>query len=184
MNMTDAPDPEEAIAICPVIHWRGTVWRAHKRRYPALDPTGSSLITGRYNRAPDRYPDNASWLALYLALGPEVCLGEILRNTTQELMPGLNTYRISEIDVELDTIIDCRNIAALGISLDDLMNDHDYTLSQRLGAAALAMGVEGLLVPSATRLGDNLVVFPTQLRPKSRLEVVGSRDPVLYVERS
>jgi RES domain-containing protein len=99
-------------------------------------------------------------------------------------MARLNTYRISEIDVELSAVIDCRNIAAVGISLDDLLNDHDYTLSQRIGAAALAMGAEGLLVPSATRLGDNLVIFPTQLRAGSRLDVVGSRDPLLYVERS
>jgi hypothetical protein len=101
-----------------------------------------------------------------------------------ESMPRLNTYRISEIEVELEMVIDCREIAALGISLDHLLNDLDYTVSQRLGAAALAMGAEGLLVPSATRLGDNLVVFPTQLRPDSRLDVVSSRDPLLYVERS
>ena len=99
-------------------------------------------------------------------------------------MPRLNTYRLSEIEVELSKVVDCRNITALGISLDDLLNDLDYTVSQRIGAAALAMGAEGLLVPSATWLGDNLVVFPTQLCPDSRLEIVGSRDPVLYVERS
>jgi RES domain-containing protein len=98
-------------------------------------------------------------------------------------MPDLNTYWISKIEVELSSVIDCREIATLGISLDDLLNDHDYTTSQRLAASALTMGAEGLLVPSATRLGDNLVVFPTQFRPDSRLNVTSSRDPVLYVER-
>ncbi len=39
------------------------------------------------------------------------------------------------------------------------------------------------LVPSATRLGDNLVLFPRQLRPDSRVSVVSSRDPQLYVSR-
>lgn len=95
----------------------------------------------------------------------------------------LNTYRITEVRVQLSEIIDCREIAARGISLDNLLNDHDYTMSQRLGAAVLATGAEGLLVPSATRLGDNLVVFPTNLRPESVLEVIASRDPVLFVER-
>ncbi len=99
-------------------------------------------------------------------------------------MSRLNIYRISEIDVELNAVIDCREIAALGICLDALLNDLDYTVPQRIAAAALATGAEGLLVPSATRLGDNLVVFPDQLHPDSRLEIVGSRDPVLYVERS
>lgn len=178
------PNPEEIIVQCPVIPWRGTVWRAHRRKFLALDPTGARLYSGRYHRAISGYPAGESWLALYLALGPDVSLGEILRNMPPELMPELNTYRISEIDIELGSVIDYRNIAALGITLDNLLNDLDYTTSQRLGAATLAMGVEGMLVPSATRLGDNLVVFPDQLHPDSRLDVVGSRDPVLYVERS
>lgn len=98
-------------------------------------------------------------------------------------MSRLNLYRISEIEVDFATIVDCRDLEATGISLNDLLDDHDYTMSQRLGAAVIATGAEGLLVPSATRLGDNLVVFPTNLRPESRLEIIASRDPMLYVER-
>lgn len=183
MSADAAPTPEEIIVTCPVSRWRGTVWRAHRRKFPALDPTGARLYTGRFHRASDLFSEHDSWLALYLSLGSEICLGEILRNTPPELMFELNTYRITEVRVQLSEIIDCREIAARGISLDNLLNDHDYTMSQRLGAAVLATGAEGLLVPSATRLGDNLVVFPTNLRPESVLEVIASRDPVLFVER-
>ena len=50
-------------------------------------------------------------------------------------------------------------------------------------AAALKGSLEGLIVPSATRLGDNLILFPENLRASSRIEIVSSRDPRLYVER-
>jgi hypothetical protein len=61
------------------------------------------------------------------------------------------------------------------------VHDTDYETTQALGAAANSRGLEGLLVPSATRLGDNLIVFPHNLRSESRIDVVSSRDPRLYV---
>jgi hypothetical protein len=64
------------------------------------------------------------------------------------------------------------------------VHDTDYEATQAIGAAAFADGLEGLLVPSATRLGDNLILFPDNLRAGSRIEVVSSRDPRLYVQRS
>lgn len=98
-------------------------------------------------------------------------------------MPRLNEYRLSEIAVVLSAVIDCRDLTALGIASDTLLIDLDYSASQHLSAAAIGLGAEGILVPSATRLGDNLIVFPDNLRPESRLDIVGSRDPVLYVDR-
>lgn len=122
-------------------------------------------------------------MELYLALSPEVSLGEVLRHFTPELLPQLNEYRLSELDVELETVLDCRDPAAFGLSAEDLIRDFDFTMTQEIAAAAIAQGAEGILVPSASGLGDNLVVFPAQLRSGSRLAVVGSRDPRLYVPR-
>ena len=99
-------------------------------------------------------------------------------------MPRLNEYRLSEIAIDLSFVIDCRDLTTLGITVGDLLSDLDYSTSQHIGAAAVSLGAEGLLVPSATRLGDNLIIFPDNLRSESRLEVISSRDPVLYVERS
>ena len=98
-------------------------------------------------------------------------------------MPQLNEYRLSELDVELEAILDCRDATALWLSHEDLMRDYDFAITQEIAAAAIAQGAEGILVQSATGLGDNLVVFPAQLRGASRLAVVGSRDPRLYVPR-
>ena len=56
-----------------------------------------------------------------------------------------------------------------------------FQLPQRLAELALVRGAEGLRVPSATRLGANLIVFPLNLQPTSALSVVGSRAPRLYI---
>jgi hypothetical protein len=50
--------------------------------------------------------------------------------------------------------------------------------SEQAGTAAGAT-----IVPSAIRLGDNLIVFPDRLLSEASLEIVGERDPALYVPR-
>jgi hypothetical protein len=62
------------------------------------------------------------------------------------------------------------------------MNDHDYSIPQSVSAALRNRGAEALLVPSATLLGANLVVFPDRLLDGSNLEVLASRETRLYVE--
>ncbi len=99
-------------------------------------------------------------------------------------MPSLNDYRLSELSVRVRAVLDCRDPAPLGLPFDDLVHDTDYGAARAIGAAAFADGLEGLLVPSATRLGDNLILFPDNLRADFRIEVVSSRDPRLYVQRS
>jgi RES domain-containing protein len=176
-------DAEAAVARCPVIPWSGSAWRAHRRRYSPVDPGGSLRISGRYNRGLDQFPEDQAWPALYLALGRDICLGEIVRHLTPELLPTLNDYRVSEIAVHLQAALDARNPQQLGLPHTALWHDTDYSMPQALAAAALALGVEALLVPSATRLGDNLVVFTRQLRAASSLAVQGSVDPRLFISR-
>ena len=161
--------------------WHGVAWRIHRRRYAATDPGGSLKVSGRYHRGSDRFAPEATWSALYLALSPETALGELVRHITPELLPHLNGYRISELAVTLEAVVDCRDAARLGLSPAALVEDRDLETTQQIGAAVDAAGFEGLLVPSATALGGNLVVFPAQLRERSRLDIVGSRDPRLFV---
>ena len=156
----------------------------HRRKYDALDPTGTRFTSGRYHRAPDQFDSSDCWSALYLSLVPEVTVGEVLRNTPVERIAALNSYRLSEIAAGFETIIDCRVVTDLGIPFDALVREGDFILTQEIALNALRSGAEGVLVPSATRLGDNLVIFPDNMKPGSRLEVIGSRDPVLYVERT
>ncbi len=172
-----------AMAKIQPLSWNGKAWRFHRRTYGATDSGGALLVSGRYHRAPDQFSRSEVWVALYLALRPEVSLGEILRHFDPQLLPQLNEYRLSEIDVELEAVLDCRNAAALGLSPEDLVRDYDFATTQEIAAAAIVHGAEGILVPSATGLGDNLVVFPAQLRGGSRLAVAGSRDPKLHIPR-
>ncbi|CAN5119351.1 hypothetical protein BH23CHL1_BH23CHL1_05180 [soil metagenome] len=158
----------------------------HKRRYNPDDPGGSRKVSGRFHRGLDRFPEAQTWSVLYLSLAAEASLAEILRHSLADidLLPEMNNYRLSEFFVRLEAVVDCRDTARHGPLVSWFEHPTDYSVSQSFGGAALAVGAEGLLVPSATRLGDNLVIFPTQLRPDSRLDVVSSRDPLLYVERA
>lgn len=184
MPVPEGWDVSVAVAACPVVGWEGHVWRMHKRKYPATSPGGARKVSGRYNRGLDLFPEDQSFAALYLATALEICLGEIYRHVTPELLPSLNDYRISELSVRLEAVLDCRDPARLELILDRLVHDTDFEATQAIGAAAFAASFEGLLVVSATRLGDNLILFPDHLRANSQVMVVSSRDPRLYVERS
>ena len=172
-----------AISNLKAAPWKGHAWRFHGRRYDAIDSAGSRLVSGRYNRGSDQFPEAEVWAALYLALRAEVALGEIVRHIFPDLLPKLNDFRLSELDVELQIVLDCRDAPTLGLEHDDLVRDYDFEVTQELATEAVAGDAEGMLVPSATQLGDNLIVFPARLLANSRLVVVDTRDPRLYVQR-
>lgn len=174
-------DAATAVANCPVGAWWGEAWRAHAPSYHATDAGGARRKSGRYHRAPDLFPDGPVWAVLYLALGRDVCLGEVIRNVSA--LP-VRSYRLTRLGIELAAVLDCRDVAALGLTLDDLVNNADYDTPQHLAAAAFALGVEGMLVPSATLIGDNLIVFVDRLRPDSRIEVLDSVEPNLAKQGS
>jgi len=172
-----------AIAKLKPVPWKGKAWRFHRRLYDALDAAGSLLVSGRFNRGTDQFPEDQTWSALYLALGSEVALGEIMRHVPPELLEKLNDFRLSELDVDLSAVLDCRDATTIGLTVDDLVRDYDFETTQQLASAAIARNLEGILVPSATGLGENLIVFPGSMRATSLLAVVDSRDPRLYVKR-
>lgn len=91
--------------------------------------------------------------------------------------------RLSRLSVQVGAILDCRDAGAMGLTPDDLLHDTDYHVTQQIGAASVALGVEGILVPSATLLGDNLVLWVSQMSPTSRVVMLSSEDPRLYVPR-
>lgn len=159
------------------------MWRAHRRIYEATDHGGSLRFSARYHRGLDQFPRGKVWPAIYLALAPEGSLGEILRHVSAANLADLNAYRLTELEVDLSAVLDCRDAAPLGLRPKDLVDDYDFTVTQQLAAAAIAERAEGVLVPSATGLGDNLVIFPGQLRGTSSLTIVGSRDLRLFVPR-
>src|SRR5438477_6893612 len=177
-------DASGAIATLPLSQWQGSAWRMHKRKYPATDPGGSLKVSGRYNRGTDRFPVEEVWPALYQSCSAEVCLGEVVRHVASPAqLAALNDYHLSELSLRLHLALDCRDIGALGLDVQDLLHETDYTAPQALAAAAVTRGAEALWVPSATQLGENLIVLTVLLRSDSVVELVGSRSPSLYVSR-
>jgi RES domain-containing protein len=183
MTGAETWDAKSALAGQALVPWQGPAWRYHRRSYAPTDASGSLLVSGRYHRAADSFLASDTWPALYLALSPEIALGEVLRHFNPQLMPRLNQYRLTELNVDLEAVLDCRDAAALGLDAGALVQDYDFATTQALAAAAIAIGAEALLVASATALGDNLVLFAGRLHSSSRLTVVRSRNPRLYVRR-
>ena len=183
MTQPERWDAEAALGGLQEGPWAGSAWRFHRGAYGPTDAGGSLLVSGRYHRASDQFARSDVWAALYLALAPEVSLGEILRHFSPELLPTLRGYRVTELEVELQSVLDCREASTLGLSPEDLVKDYDFETTHAIASAAIARGAEAILVRSATGLGDNLVAFPAQFRRASRLTVVRSRDPRLYVPR-
>lgn len=170
--MTAAPwDAVGALAPLPVVPWNGDVWRVHLARFAPDDATGSTIASGRFHRAHAQYPTTAHWRALYLSLGPDIPIGEILRRFgPHRPFAGLRSYRRTRLHANLSAVLDCRDLAALGLAEDELLDDLNYDIGHALGLAAFQRGAEGILVPSATRAGDNLIVLPDNLRSTARIE--------------
>jgi RES domain-containing protein len=180
-SATQGWDARRAVARADIIPIKQAVWRGHRRRYGALDPGGSLLKSGRFHQAGDQFPNGPTWPALYTACELAAALGEIQRSIVQQ--DDLISYRFTEIWAQLERVLDCRDLDAIGVRFDDIFDDYDYSLGQQLGRAATDQEVEALLVPSATRLGDNLVIFPHLVRRRSVLVEVRSIDPNL-IKRS
>jgi hypothetical protein len=125
-----------------------------------------------------------TWPALYLGLSYGVCLGEVLRHMSRELFAQVNDYRFSKIRVDLRSVIDCRDLAAIRLPPEALLQDLDFSVGQKLASAARSRSCEAMLVPSATGFpDDNLIVFPDLLAPSSSMSVVDAVDPRLHVDR-
>lgn len=155
----------------------------HASRYAADDPGGSYRVSGRYNRGRDFFGEDEVFPAVYLASAPEVSLGEKQRHLVASNLPELNNQVLSELGVRLQYVYDLSEPEKVGINREALTDDYDYSFSQSLSAALREKGAEALLVPSATLLGTNLVVFPDRLRDGSSLGILASRATRLYVER-
>lgn len=97
-----------AIAGCPVRPWAGAVWRCHGRKYAGDDAAGSLLVTGRYHRGGDPFPEAETWPALYTALAIHVALGERIRHTTPASLQSLKTQRFSELEISLQRVLRAR----------------------------------------------------------------------------
>ena len=93
----------------------------------------------------------------------------VRRSASRNLVYLANNV-LSELEFELDRILDLSEPEAIGLTATDLTGS-DHQLCQEIAAAALERGHDGLLVPAAALAGLNLVVPPRNLPDSSRLRV-------------
>jgi hypothetical protein len=177
----------QVLLACPTIAWSGEVWRVHGRRFAATDPGGSLIVSGRYHRGRDNFPDDEVFAALYTSVGADVATWEMIRHSKST--SGIAMWQrfverdLSKLQVILEVVLDLRDPSVAGPTID-LLTGEDYTLSQAIAAATYDAGLEGLLVPTATAVGEtgadfNVVIFTANLRPGSKIRLLEKRTPNL-----
>jgi RES domain-containing protein len=150
------------------------LYRLMSARYPATSGEGARTLGGRW-KPPDSFP------TLYLASTLDTAVAEVRRafaaqGRALEEAVGLVVY---EFDVELNAVLDLRDIANLnsvGLSLDDVRSS-DRRRCQAVGDAAHFVGLEAICAPSATGPGEVMAIFTDKQHPQS---VIAPGKPSLW----
>lgn len=150
----------------PRTAWSGHAFRHVAPQYPPLSGEGARINGGRWN------PPN-SFATLYLGLSRETVVGEFNRLATKfGLAPSAFLPRVFyRYDVTLENALDFRAAdtrEALGLN-DRALSADPPSLCQQIGEAAFTGGREAILAPSATGIGDALVLYIDRLAPGTRL---------------
>jgi RES domain-containing protein len=169
---------------------RGTFFRSIDLHWllqgTPLSAIGSRIRGGRYNR-------KGAFEAFYIANTQETALYEteaIFKSAGIVVGVRQPPRVMLSLAYNLHDIVDLREptaLATLGITIDDLKQpwklaqaEDRPVLTQRIGAAARAVDVEALLVPSARAdAGTNLVVFPDRLLKRSSIDLFVGDEPTI-----
>lgn len=132
-------------------------------RNEILSMRGSLEHGGRYNV-------KNVFGALYLGKSPQVCQEEMRRGKkrTERML-------LAKVKVSLRRVLDLTDdkiLSALGVEREALMRAQDYEPTRRIAKLARDSGIEGLVVPSVTQMGSNLVIFMDKLLPDSKVRVL------------
>ncbi len=159
-----------------------TVYRSSTPKYAKesdlLTGAGSKLHGGRWNPA--------GIAVVYGSLSPETAMAETLAHNRYYEVPIEDAMprTFVAIEAKLQNVLDFREGVIrrrLQVSLERMLTV-DWRkeaaagrepITQRIGQAAAAVGLEGLIVPSAAdQNGHNLLIFPANLRSGSQLGVL------------
>ncbi len=180
------------IAAGSIAPWAGSAWRYHRRRYDPTDTSGALRVSGRYHRGLDRHPVADCFPALYLALDPLVCACELVRTIVDRIASSepsslqaqigrlnVDTFRFTRFELSLARVLDCRPRTGASAALQSALTGPEIELTRNLASVDRQAGIEALIVPSATLVGDNLILFPDIVADESRFAPVEHFDPVL-----
>ncbi len=158
----------DAVEELPTREWRGRVWRHMFNEYP---PERINTGGARWN------PPGVG--AIYTALERETAIAE--GEHLIEVQPRRIFRRrvLYELTVDVDQVVDLTGPAALGtvgLTMADVASD-DFTTCQRVGGAIEWLGHGGILVPSARRAGNNMVIL---IGPGGEAEIERVSQEVLF----
>jgi len=169
MRRLDRNSLEEILASQKSFAWEGEAFRVMLNDYP---PDRENTFGARWNP-----PDLA---AVYCCLDPAVCIAEVEYGLARQSRPIKTDLRrtLYRIQVAVGAVIDLSAILAgleaIGIGKSELFAD-DMKVSQEIGRIATWLGCDGLIVPSARRMGNNLVVYPGRVGDSYRFDVIDQK---------
>ena len=174
----------ERLSLTPPKSWSGIGFRSVVPRYAnardLISGVGAFRGGGRWN------PPGIH--AVYASLEPGLSVNEAMRvvfsdrgfsvgDIRPRVVAGLRCRLNAVIDLSTDSVVP--PWLGLGELLSDDWNKANTngreSCSQAFGRAVSEMS-EALLVPSARRVGVNLIIYPKSLRPNSLVEIEGQEE--------
>lgn len=121
-----------------------------------------------------RWGARAAFEVLYLGRPPESVIVEAYRHLVEDeldepaaLAAAVVERRLFTLEVAVENVLDLRpNKSRQQVALsEDNLRSHvgDYARCQAIGAAAHQLGLNGVLAPAATGLGETLALYPENL---------------------
>lgn len=155
-----------AISSLPFASLSASVYRVvpEALRDKILSTEGNRYYPGRYHIAGETG-------ILYTSLKEEVAARELDRHAARGDLQG--DLVAGRIRVKLQKVLDltqAANLSKLGLSKENLVSA-DYSATQAISLQARKGGFQGIIVPSATGQGDNLVVFENNLGEGCLIEI-------------
>lgn len=150
-----ALDPSNfgSVSLVPI---SGEGWRHISTAYDALSGEGARIRGGRFN-PPSSFP------VLYICRSRPCVVAELERLGTLEGigLEGLLPRSLYKYEYELEKVLNLTDGSVRDlIGIDrNVLTGPDWTTCREIGVAFHAIGVQGILTPSATGVGEVLAVF-------------------------
>lgn len=156
----------ERLAEVEPVEWTGDVWRHTLAGYP---PDRRNVHGARWN------PPGVEALYVSLERDTAIAEGDYLI-ASQPLRPAAKRT-VHRLRISLSALVDLTDpvlLEALGVDQDALTSD-DHRACQAVGAAAVFLHLDGILVPSARHPGANIVILFTAGDVAPEIDVLDSQ---------
>ncbi len=155
-----------ALSSLPTVSVERSVYRAVLERFKdnVISTEGNRFYTGRYHLSGEGG-------ILYTSLSKETATKEIERHAPHAMLQ--DRLVIAKINIRLDKVLDLTQsstLEILGLTKNDLISS-DYSVTHAISMIARQAGFRGLIVPSATSTGDNLIIFENNLGKGCLIEI-------------